>query len=59
MLPPRDRRTRLQHEERGEAETENELDMHIEDVLGSVLRDAADLPLLMDATANEIDSKEP
>lgn len=37
VLPYLDRRSRSQHEERGEGEPENELDMHIEDVLRSVL----------------------
>lgn len=47
----------MQHEEKGEAESENELDMHIEDVLRSVLRGTVGM-LLMDAVANEIDSGE-
>ena len=59
MLPPRDRRSRLQREERGEAESENELDLHIEDVLRLVLRDTTGLLPLMDVIANKIDSNEP
>lgn len=54
MLPCSDRRSRLQHEEGGDAVSENELDLHIEDVLRSVLGDTAGLLLLTDAIANEI-----
>ena len=49
----------MQREERGEAEPENELDLHIEDVLGSVFCDKAGPLLLMDVIANEIDSNGP
>ena len=59
MLPPHDRRSRLQREEIGEAESENELDLHIEDVLRLVLHDTTGLLPLMDVIANEIDSNEP
>jgi hypothetical protein len=38
---------------------ENELDLHIEDVLRSVLCDTTGLLLLMDVIANETDSNEP
>lgn len=59
VLPAFDRRSRLQREERGEGEPENELDLHIEDVLGSVLCDKARPLLLMDVIANKIDSNGP
>ena len=49
----------MQREERGEGEPENELDLHIEDVLGSVLCDKACPLLLMDVIANKIDSNGP
>ena len=58
VLPPRDRRSRLPQEEGGRAE-ENELDLHIEDVLRSALCDAAGPLLLTDAIANEAGSDEP
>jgi len=53
-----DRRSRSQHEEGGDAVSENELDLHIEDVLGSVLGDTVGLLLLTHAIANEIGSNE-
>ena len=53
------RRSRLRREEGGEAESENELDLHIEDVLGSVPCDAMGPLPLMDVIANEIGSNEP
>ena len=59
VLAPSNRRSRLQREERGDAESENELDLHIEDVLGSVLCGPMGLLLLMDVIANEIVSNEP
>lgn len=49
----------MQREERGEGEPENELDLHIEDVLGSVFCDKVRLLLLMDVIANKIDSNGP
>lgn len=58
VLPPTDRRSRPHHEERGEAEQENELDIHIEDVLRLAPCDPTVFLLLMDAVANEIDSNE-
>ena len=59
VLPTLYRRSRLQREERGEAEQENELDLHIEDVLRSVLCDITSLLPLMDVIVNKIDSNEP
>jgi hypothetical protein len=59
VLPAFDRRSRSQREERGEAESENELDLHIGDVLRSVHCDTTGLLLLMDVIANKTDSNEP
>ena len=49
VLSRADRRSRLHFEEGGEGEMKNELDMHIEDLLGCVCDNAGGLPLLTEA----------
>ena len=48
----------MQREEGGDAMSENELDLHIEDVLRSVLGGVVGLLPLTDAIANKIGSGE-
>lgn len=58
VLQRPDRRSRLHLEEGGGAEPENDLDMHIEDLLRYSRDRGAFLWLLTGTTANEIDLDE-
>lgn len=58
ILQRPDRRSRLHLEEGGEAEPENDLDMHIEDLLRYSCDCSASLRLLTDTIANGIDLHE-